>query len=122
MATLLPIGQLAKATGVSISTIRYYDEIGIVNPAGRVGGKRRLAPEAIGRISFVRRAQEAGFTLSDIKTILDDQARLWPALVRTHLESLRTKRAQLDVMISMLEEVERCGCEIVAECPRVPIR
>jgi DNA-binding transcriptional MerR regulator len=70
----------------------------------------------------VRRAQDAGFTLSDVKTILDDQARRWPALVRDHLETLRTKRAQLDVMISMLEEVGRCGCEIVAECPRVSYR
>lgn len=119
VTTLLPIGELAEATGVSISAIRYYDELGIVTPAGRVGGKRRFAAGAVGRVSFVRRAQDVGFTLEDIRTILDDQARQWPAVVRSHLATLRERRAQLDIMISTLEEVERCGCKIVAECPRI---
>lgn len=122
VTTLLPIGELAGATGVSVSVIRCYDQLGIVTPVSRVGGKRRFAPEAIGRFSFVRRAQEAGLTLDDIKMILDDQARQWPAVVRNHLATLRERRAQLDAMISMLEQVERCGCEIVAECPSISER
>lgn len=117
-AALLAIGEVADATGVAVSAIRYYDEFGIVTPVSRAGGKRRFSADAVGRVNFVRRAQEAGFALEDIKAILDDRARQWPELLRSHLETLRTKRADLDAMISMLEEVERCGCDIVAECPR----
>lgn len=117
-AASLAIGEVADATGVAVSAIRYYDELGIVTPVGRVGGKRRFSSDVIGRVSFVRRAQEAGFTLDDIRAVLDDQARQWPELVRSHREALTAKRAELDVLIAMLEEVERCGCDIVAECPR----
>ena len=116
---LVTIGELAETTGTTVSAIRYYDEVGLVTPAARVGGKRRFSTDAIGRVSFIRRSQSAGFTLEDIKTILDDRAGQWPELVNDHLATLRSRRDQLDVMITTLEEVQRCGCSVVAECPRV---
>lgn len=114
----LAIGEVAVETGVAVSAIRYYDELGIVAPSSRVGGKRRFSPDVIGTVSFVRRAQEAGFTLEEIKRILDDQAGEWADLVAVQLDRLREKRAELDVMIATLEEVRRCGCQVVAACPR----
>ena len=118
MASDLAIGEVAQRTGVAVSAIRYYDELGIVTPSSRVGGKRRFSPDAVGTVSFVRRAQEAGFSLEEIKSILNDRSRQWPELVAAQLERLRAKRSELDVMIGLLEEVERCGCQVVAECPR----
>ena len=118
----LAIGELADATGVTVSTIRYYDGLGLVTPTGRVGGKRRFAVDAIGRVSFIRRAQQVGLTLDDIKTILDDRSRRWPEFVRIHRIELERRRAEVDTMISMLEEVERCGCDVVTECPRMTTR
>ncbi len=115
----LTIGKVADATGVTVSAIRYYDEFGLVEPLCRVGGKRQFHPDTIGRISFIRRAQEAGFTLNDIKQILNDQAGTWPDLVDRHLGDLLQRRAELDTMIAMLEEFQRCGCDVVAQCPRM---
>lgn len=116
---LLTIGKLADETNVTVSAIRYYDEVGLVTPASRIGGKRRFTPDAIGRISFVRRAQAVGLSLDDIRTILDDGGEGWPLVVQRHLATLEQQRDELDTMISMLKEVRRCGCDVVAQCPKI---
>ncbi len=113
------IGQVAQASGVSVSVIRYYDELGLVTPVRRVGGQRRFGPDAVSRVAFIRRAQATGFSLTDIKGLLDDQDGGWPGLVDRQLTELRRRRDELDVMISTLEEVRRCGCDVVAQCERV---
>ena len=56
---LLPIGEVARSTGLAVSAVRYYDEIGVITASARVGGKRRFDPDTVGRVSFIRRAQEA---------------------------------------------------------------
>ncbi len=114
MSELLAIGKLADATGVSVSTLRYYDEIGLVAPSKRVGGKRRFQPDAVGRANFIRRARGVGFSLEEIADILDDSDGAWGKMVE-----LRSQRKELEVMITMLEEVRACGCRVVAECPRL---
>lgn len=117
--TLLPIGALSDATGVSVSTLRYYDEVGLIEPECRVGGKRRFGPAAPGRVNFVRRAQGVGFSLDQIRRLLDDKATRWPDLVAEQLAVLRSQRDELDTMIAMLDDVRDCGCASVATCPRV---
>lgn len=115
----LAIGELAEASGVSVSAIRYYEKRGLVQPAARVGGKRRFDRGTVGRVNFVRRAREAGFALDDVRRILDDRSGEWPDIVSHHLDDLRRHRNELDVMITMVDEMRRCGCEVVAQCPRV---
>lgn len=117
----LSIGQLADETGIAVSAVRYYEQRGLVEAVRRVGGKRRFRSDAVGRISFIRRAQDAGFALEDVKSILNDQSRSWPNIVEHHLDELRHRREQLDVTISMLEQVQECGCRVVSECPRVSV-
>ncbi|MCH7844229.1 MAG: MerR family transcriptional regulator [Acidobacteria bacterium] len=116
---LLPIGEVAKTTGISVSAVRYYEEIGVISSATRVGGKRRFDPATIGRVSFIRRAQEAGFSLEEIGTILDDETGIWRVLVDDKLIELIERRDRLDTMISMLAEIRECGCGAVAACPLV---
>lgn len=119
-AEQLSIGAIADQSGVSVSTVRYYDEIGIISATSRVGGKRRFSPDAVGRICFIRRAQEAGFSLEETRTILDDTAGDWLDVVDTKQAELEERRTRLDVMISLLDEIRRCGCDAVADCPRSP--
>lgn len=114
----LGIGALASATGVSVTALRYYDEVGLVIPAGRVGGKRRYETSAVGRVSFVRRAQEVGFSLDQIRDILSDTTGGWHDIVDVKLDELRHRRARLDTLIDVLTEVRHCGCEAVSRCPR----
>ena len=116
----IAIGEVAQGAGVSVSAVRYYDQLGIIEVDERVGGKRRFSTETIGRVSFIKRCQEFGFTLDEIKDLLDDQARGWRSLVDTKLVDLSAQRARLDQMIEMLTEIRECGCETVGECPRLP--
>jgi DNA-binding transcriptional MerR regulator len=119
-ATLLSIGEVAETTGVAVSAVRYYDRLGVISAVTRVGGKRRFNGDAVGRLSFVRRAQEAGFSLDEIRSILDDEAGGWRDLVDSKLAELTERRDRLDAMVVMLTEMRECGCEVVATCPRFP--
>ncbi|MGI9015964.1 MAG: MerR family transcriptional regulator [Euzebya sp.] len=118
--TLLPIGEVARATGVAVSAVRYYEEIGAITSAGRVGGKRRFDQATVGRVSFIRRAQDVGFTLEQIQTILDDTAGGWRGVVDDKLVELTHRRDRLDTMIEMLAQIRDCGCTVIATCDRMP--
>ena len=118
---LLPIGELAETTGIAVSAVRYYEDIGVISAATRVGGKRRFDADTVGRVNFIRRAQEVGFSLDEIRTILDDEAGDWRDLVDHKLVELHGRRDRLDSMISMLAEIRECGCGAVASCPLVPV-
>lgn len=72
MKTPYTIGQLARAIGVPTSTVRYYERIGLLRPSGRTAGNYRVyGKEALARLRFIRAAQAARFTLTDITTLLN---------------------------------------------------
>ena len=116
---LLSIGEVAAQTGSAPSALRYYEDVGLISTTTRVGGKRRFHPEVVGRISFVQRAQEAGFTLQEIAALLDDTAGTWRGLVDSKLDELRSRRDRIETMIQLLGEIRTCGCAVVADCPRL---
>ena len=67
----LKIGALARSTGVKIDTVRYYERIGLLSPDSRTdAGYREYAPDAIGRLRFIRKAQRLGFSLEEISELL----------------------------------------------------
>jgi len=72
MRTPSTIGQLARATGIPTSTVRYYERIGLLRPHGRTAGNYRVySEEAVERVRFIRAAQATGFTLEAITALLD---------------------------------------------------
>lgn len=72
MVTELTIGKLAKAAGVTVETIRYYQRRDLLNePVKPLGGQRRYAIEQVKRLIFIKRAQSLGFTLSEVRNLLD---------------------------------------------------
>jgi len=76
---LLRIGQLAKATGFTAKTLRYYEDLRLLRPVARTASGYRLYPEdAVTRLQFVRRAKGLGLSLHDIGAILEisDEGRL----------------------------------------------
>ncbi len=113
---LLSIGEVACHAEVAVSAVRYYDEIGLISTKTRIGGKRHFGPDTVGRVNFVRRAQDAGFSLDEVALILDDTAGGWRELVESKLEELNDQRGRIDAMVSMLTEIKNCGCEVVANC------
>ena len=117
-ATSLSIGELANATGVSISAIRYYEQRTLVTPSGRVGGKRRFGAEALDRLNFVTRAKQAGFDLDQVGVLLDDTTGESRDLLAERLEALKQTRAELDRTIGFVERAASCGCSNLAQCKR----
>lgn len=69
---VMQIGQLARQVGVSTKTIRYYEEINLLPAPERApNGYRDYGQEAVGRLKFIRDAQDTGLTLTEIASILD---------------------------------------------------
>jgi len=67
----LTIGQVTKRAGINLQTIRYYERQGILAPVSRTdAGYRMFSSESVRRIRFIKRAQELGFSLKEIKDLL----------------------------------------------------
>ena len=66
----LSIGQVARQTGITVETLRYYEYLGLLPPAARTrGGSRRYAPDVITQLRFIKHAQSLGLSLRDIQTM-----------------------------------------------------
>ena len=74
--TYFKIGKLAQKTGLKVGTLRYYSELGLLQPAERGdNGYRYYSGRAIQQVEFIKKAQTIGFTLEEIKQILDVRDR-----------------------------------------------
>ena len=74
MGNRYTIGRLARAAGVATSTVRYYERVRLLGPGGRTESHYRVYGDgAVERLRFIRAAQNHGFTLQDIATMLDFQ-------------------------------------------------
>lgn len=69
---MMTIGQVAKALGVNVETIRYYQRRGLIEMPARPasGGFRRYSPATIARLNLIRRAQQLGFTLAEVERLI----------------------------------------------------
>jgi MerR family mercuric resistance operon transcriptional regulator len=112
----LTIGRLAKAVGVNVETIRYYQRRGLTaEPAKPPGGHRRYSPRVIEQVGFIRRAQQLGFSLDDAKHLLGladgthcREARIIAEkkydLIEIQIARLEKMRSELDVLIKACRE------------------
>ena len=124
-APQLPIGELSRRTGVNIETVRYYEKIGLMPaPARSRGGHRLYGRGHLLRLNFVRRARELGFTLKEIRDLLElaEQRDLPCAEARVvaaaHLGDVRSKLVALRKMEEVLVEmVSRCSDGTTPDCP-----
>lgn len=116
------IGEVAKRTGVRTSALRYYEEAGVLPTPARVSGRRRYDTETIHRIDILRFAQQAGFTLEEIKTLFQGFGAQTPFSDRW--QSLaRRKLHELDVLAERIHRMRRalglsleCGCTRIEDC------
>lgn len=121
----LTIGDLGRATGTKVETIRYYEKAGLLpQPARTASGNYRAYTAAqLGRLSFIRRSRDLGFTLEQIRALLDladqrDQdCEAVDGIAREHLAEVERKIADLSALRQELHEmIERCHHGTVAEC------
>lgn len=111
------IGVIAKQTGVPIKTIRYYEEAGLLSKPARTASRYRLyAPETVNRLQFIKKAQNLGLRLADIKEILDlaDRGRCpcghVQQLLRKRLDELRQKIVDLRSLERRVALATQRGC------------
>jgi len=120
----LTIGRLAKAAGVGVETVRYYEQRGILPQPPRDEGVRRYPSDFVNRIRFVKRAQTLGFTLDEISELLklEDGAQRHSirAIARQRLTEIEAKVADLQRMRSTLKRV-LAECEQKGTSVRCPI-
>ena len=120
-ASLLTIGEVARRAGVATSTLRYYDEEGLVAPAARIGGRRRYGPVALEQVATIRFCRALGFTLDEIRTILAEprghaQKARWRGLVDAKIAELDAVVARARAMATVLRTSRDCDCVDVSEC------
>ena len=118
---LLTIGQLAARAGLRTSALRYYEQEGLLAPAARVGGRRRYQPEAIEQLTVIGFCRELGFSLADIRRLLEQprgvpQRRRWRTLVDAKLAELAAAAARAETMRAILAASRDCDCIDLAEC------
>lgn len=116
------IGALAKAGGVGVETVRYYQRRGLLAEPARAGGVRRYDAQDARRLRFIRSAQDAGFTLAEIGELLaldagEDRARA-RELARARIVAIDAQVARLTAARSALEGLaERCAAGEGKGCP-----
>ncbi len=125
MGERLTIGDLARATGTKVETIRYYERVGLLPAPARTatGNYRAYTSAQLGRLSFIRRSRDLGFTLEQIRALLDladrkDQScEAVDAIAREHLVDVKRKLADLAALGRELEAlIGQCHHGTIAEC------
>lgn len=110
-ATYLKIGELAKQTGLTVGTLRYYSGLGLLHPVKRGdNGYRYYSFDAAQQVEFIKKAQTLGFTLEEIKQILavrdrgEKPCNLVQSLLNNKIEQLKSQIKQMTLFKAELEE------------------
>jgi Cu(I)-responsive transcriptional regulator len=123
----MKIGELSRATGAKVETIRFYEKLGLLAEPGRTAGNyRTYEPVHLARLSFIRRARDLGFTLDQVRELLDladdrDRSCLGvDAIATSHLAAVDRKigdlqalRGELDRMIGSCRQGTVADCRII---------
>ena len=121
---MLLIGEVSEKPGVATSAIRYYEELGLIRPLQRVSGRRLFGDEAAARLRAITAAREAGFSLEEIRRLLDSQSegtREWRTLVEAKIASVEERVDRLRIVAQILRDSLECGCRAWDECPIVTL-
>lgn len=118
----LTIGDVARRAGLNTSAIRYYERAGLLPPPARVNGQRRYHEDVLTHLAVVRMAQEAGFTIAEIGTLVTGFPEGTPASERwremaTHkLPEVEAMIDRLHLMRLVLVESLACTCLTLDAC------
>lgn len=118
----LGIGEVAREACVSVSAIRFYEREGLLLEAERVGGKRRFGSDVVRRLGVIDIAKQAGFSLEEVRALLDSIDRGAPA--HKELQALTARKLpEMDALIGRaramrdwLVVASDCGCESLEDC------
>lgn len=120
---MMTIGQLAKSACVNVETIRFYERKGLIQqPNKPPSGYRQYGESSLQQVLFVRRAQALGFSLDEIKELMNlatscegvqDLAEHKLRLVRKKIASLQSLEANLTALISSCQNNNQASCPVI---------
>ncbi|MEO9330761.1 helix-turn-helix domain-containing protein [Pseudomonas guguanensis] len=117
---LVDIGVLSKTSGVPTSTLRYYEQVGLIRPVCRNGLRRQYSEETIVQLALIGLGKAAGFSLEDIGAMFDEDRN--PDLARPTLlqraDELDRQVLRMTTMSRLLRHVAECPAPSHMECPR----
>lgn len=124
LETGLSIGALAKATNTKVETIRWYERVGLLpSPPRTAGNYRTYGAAELGRLSFIRRARNLGFSLDQTRALLDlaqdrdHSCETVDVIAREHLDEVDRKIADLQALRCELDAlIGQCLRGRIADC------
>lgn len=120
----IPIGSLSRKTGVKVTTIRYYESVGLLPAPDRSASNRRVyEPAAVERLRFIRHARELGFEVAAIRQLLtlsEEPERPCgdvDRIARVHIDVVTEKIGQLEALRDELQRmVDGCRHRRISDC------
>lgn len=122
----LTIGEIARRAGVATSTVRYYESIGVLPEPERERGQRRYDESVLGKLGFIGVAKEAGFSLSEIRELMEraedgnGMGGSMRSLSSQKLDEVEALLERTQAVKGWLEVAKECGCLTPAECALFP--
>lgn len=120
---MFSIGELSRRTGVKIPTIRYYEQMGLIDaPERSEGNQRRYTKAGLQRLSFIRHSRELGFPIEDIKTLLelsqhpDKPCHDAHGIAVRHLGQVQRRIAKLRRLERELKRLSQCDGDTISDC------
>jgi MerR family transcriptional regulator, redox-sensitive transcriptional activator SoxR len=119
----MAIGEVARLTGMAQSAIRYYEAQGLLSNPGRSGGGwRAFEPGVVDKLKVIRMARDLGFSLDDIRTLLNGfspdtpPSERWQHLAQRKLPEVDALIQRASAMKRLLEKGLRCDCLSIQDC------
>ena len=118
----LSIGEVARRAGIRSSAIRYYEQAGLLPAPRRTSGQRRYDPAILDRLALIQFAQQAGFTIGEIRTLLEGfeeetpMSQRWQVLAQQKLAEVDELMDRAQRMRTLLGRALACGCLRPEDC------
>ncbi|NMP15569.1 redox-sensitive transcriptional activator SoxR [Thalassotalea sp. Y01] len=124
MEANLSVGQVAKRTGVKVSTLHFYETKGLITSWRNTGNQRRYKADVLRRISVIKVAQGLGVSLEEIKNVFRSLPKNrtpdkqdWQAISTLWQQQLEQRIVQLNKLKDSLDACIGCGCLSLKSCP-----
>jgi MerR family transcriptional regulator, redox-sensitive transcriptional activator SoxR len=119
------IGELSKSCGLPASTLRYWERVGVLPKASRIGGQRRYPSEVVNMVAVLKLAKACGFSLPEMHQFMvgfspkASPSERWRTSIRKHQAVLEAQVVRLNTMRRLLLQVQQCQCADLNECGRI---
>ena len=116
------IGEVAESLGIPASTIRYYERVGLIGVPERVSGRRSFGQSELTMLKFIKLAQAAGFSISEIRNLCAEYSTnpspsgVWTSFAKEKQQEVQDQIEALSQVQSILAELMACRCDSFLEC------